>query len=111
MVYRDYTVLIEPSSTESSLRGRAVMLNDEVTFSAPDMGRFRKEAAAAIDFYLAACESAGRPADPPAGKPEWVVLSDSQANEVRKRAKEANVSVSRVLSQLIGEALPNDSRS
>ena len=105
MDLRGYKVLVEPFDSEGTLRGRVLMQDDDVRFSAPDMMRFRKEAVSAVEFYLSACEAAGRQPAPPVKQAEWVALSDQQRERLRERAKAGKKTVSRVLNEIVTESL------
>ena len=105
MELRGYKVLVEPFDSDGPLRGRVLMQDDDVRFSATDMVRFRKEAASAVDFYLSACEAAGRQPAPPVAHAEWVPLSEAQRESLRKRAKAGKKTVSRVLNEIVSESL------
>ena len=105
MELRGYKVLVEPFDSEGTLRGRVLMQDDDIRFSAPDMVRFRKEAVSAVEFYLSACEAAGREPAPPVAQAEWVALSERQREVLRKQAKASKKTVSRVLSDIVSESL------
>lgn len=104
MKYRGYQVMMEPRD-DGTLSGRVVMSRDEITFTAPDLGRFRREAESAIDFYLSACEETGREPDSADAIGFLTVLPPDQAERLTQAASRQRVSPSQLISQILSKAV------
>ena len=107
MNYRGYEILIEPRPGGEGLTGRVATTRDEITFSAPDMMRLKREAESAIDFYLASCEQSGREPDSPDGSGYLTVLPPKEAKQLEEEARRRRVSIPHLIAELVKSALPN----
>lgn len=63
--YKDFLGSVEYSDADEVLHGRLEFLRDLVTYEAADAKRLKAAFRAAVDDYLALCESEGRKPDTP----------------------------------------------
>ena len=111
--YRGYTGVFEFDSTVDAFHGRVIGIRDVVTFEGRSVKELRREMAASLDDYLAACAEAGKEPERPY-RGEFLVRTTPELHravsiEAESAGMSLNAWVEAKLAEFVEGAPPADS--
>lgn len=105
LTYRGYRASLEYDAEDRILVGRVLEIDDVISFHGTSVEAFEQAFHAAIDSYLAACETLGQEADKPASGRLMLRVDPAIHAAVLKAARRKGQSLNKWAAKVLAEAV------